>query len=132
MSPAIPVAASTPASFTFSLRKLSCNVQFRFYTDAAGSEGADYSPRGTGSRNLTATASTTSFEGSVQSPTTVFYQPFTSDIANGTFPAMPDGQWFELGLGSGAGQVTIVATPDVTPGGAVSYRVFVDADGASS
>ena len=43
-----------------------------------------------------------------------------------------DGKWYEIDLGSGMGNVTLVAAPTVTPGTATVYRIIVDAAGSSA
>lgn len=128
MSPPILVAASTAVAFTFSQRMPSVNVQVRFFTDAEGL--IELAPVGTGSRDVTATNSATAFEGQFSDPGTTL--TFTSAINGGTLSAMVDGTWYELDLGSNMGNVIIAAAPNVTPGGAVSYRIIVDTAGSSA
>jgi len=128
MSDPIAVASSDPWAFTFSNYRSSVNVQVRFYTDLAGE--TEISPRGTGSRDLTATNIAPAYAGSQTNPTSV--QKLTSDIFNGALAALPDGLWRELSLGGGLGQVTIVAAPNTTPPGALTYRIVVEAEGRSS
>lgn len=131
MSDPIPVAGATPATFKFVNFRSAVNVQVRFYTTLAAAPADQLSPRGTGSRDLTATNVSSAFSGGSTSPTEVL-RDFTSDINNGTIVAMADGRWYELALGGGMGQITLVAAANVTPGAALSYRIIVDAEGASS
>lgn len=131
MSDPIPVADATPATFKFTYFRSAVNVQVRFYTTLAAEPADQLSPRGTGSRDLTATNVSSAFSGGSTSPDEVL-RNFTSDINGGSIVAMADGRWYELGLGGGMGQITLAAAANVTPGTALSYRVIVDADGSSS
>jgi hypothetical protein len=131
MSDPIPVADETPASFKFENFRASVNVQVRFYTTLAAEPADQLSPRGTGSRDITATNVSSAFSGGTISPTSVL-RGFTSDINGGALVAAADGSWYELGLGGGMGQVTLTSAAVVTPGTALSYRLIVDAIGASS
>jgi hypothetical protein len=128
MSPPILVAASTAIKFSFSQRQASVNAQVRFYTDAAGL--VELAPLGTGSRAVTATNTATAFEGLFSSPGATLSN-FDNDINGGTITAAVDGRWYEIALGSGMGNLTLVAAPNVTPGTAVTYRIIVDAAGSS-
>ena len=128
MSDPILVAASTPWSFAFSNYRSSVSVQVRFFTDANGL--VEVGTRGTGSRDLTATSVSRAYSGRSTNPTAVL--SLVSDLSSSTISALPDGQWAELLLDGGLGQVTIVAAPNVTPGGAITYRIIVEADGYSS
>ena len=131
MSDPIPVADETPASFKFDNFRTAVNVQVRFYTTLVAAPADQLSPRGTGSRDITATNVSSAFSGGTISPTEVL-RGFTSDIDGGVLSAVPDGEWHELGLGGGMGQVTLTSAVVVTPGTALSYRLIVDAIGASS
>ena len=128
LSPPILEAASTAVRFDFSQYRLAVNVQVRYYTDAAGT--VEVTPLETGSRNITATNTSTGYEGLFRSPGVP--QTFNSNINNGTIAAAADGRWYELSLGGGLQNVTLVAAPNVPPGGAVSYRIIVDAPGDSA
>lgn len=105
------------------------NVQVRFFTDTEGM--VPLAPAGIGSRNIVATNQSVAYEGNPTRSTSRL-TAFQSAINNGTFAAAADATWYELGLGGGLGQVTITATANVTPGGAVTYRIFVESAGASS
>ena len=129
MSPPILVAASTAVEFAFSQRQASVNAQVRFYTDAAGL--VELSPLGTGSRDFTATNTSSAFQGQFSDPGTEL-RNFASNIDGGTLAAAADGKWYEIDLGSGMGNVTLVAAPNVTPGTATTYRIIVDAAGSSA
>jgi hypothetical protein len=128
ISPPILVAAATPVNFTLRNRRTSCNVQVRFYTDAAGT--VEMGTRGTGTRDLTATNSSSGYQGSFSAPTAI--GPFTSNINGGAITAMISETWYELGLGSGMGQLTLVAVANVNAPGSASYRIIVDSEGDSS
>lgn len=129
MSDPIAVADATPATFKFPNFRSSVNAQVRFYTDAGGL--TEISPRGTGSRNVVATTTSAAYSGDATRPTETIRE-FVSDIDNGTLTAAEDGKWYVLSLGSGLGQVTLAAAANVTPGTAVTYRVFVDSEGRSA
>lgn len=128
MSPPILVAASTAVFFDFAQYRLTVNAQVRFYTDAAGE--TELTPRGTGSRDITATNTSTAHQGAFSFPEAT--QTFNSDIDNGTIAAAVDGRWYELDLGGGMQNVTLTAAPNVTPVTAVTYRIVVDAPGDSA
>lgn len=128
MSGPIAVASATAYKFTFSGYQTSVNVQMKFYTDAAGETAL--APLGTGSRDITATTTTSAFQGSFRNPEPAT-QTFTSNINGGSISAAVDGRWYELALGSGMQNVTLAAAANVTPGTAVSYRIIVDASGSS-
>lgn len=130
MSDPIAVADETPATFKFQNFRTAVNVQVRFYSTLAAEPGDQLSPRGTGSRDLTVTNVSSAFSGGSISPTAVL-RDFVSDIDGGTLTGVVDGKWYELTLGGGMGQVTISAASNVD-GAAVSYRIIVDAVGASS
>lgn len=128
MSPPILVGASTAVAFTFSQRQSSVNVQVRFFTDTAGL--VELAPLGTGSRDVTATNSSSAFQGPFSNPGTTL--SFVSDINGGTLTGMVDGKWYELDLGANMGNVILVAAPNVSPGTAASYRIIVDVAGSSA
>lgn len=128
MSPPIANADATAVTFTFAQYRTSVNVQVRFYTDAAGT--AEMGTRGTGTRDVTATNTSTAYEGNFANPGTT--QPFVSDIDNGTIAAMVSEEWNEISLGGGMQNVTLVATVDVDAPGSVVYRIIVDAAGSSA
>lgn len=128
MSPPILVAASTAVKFTFSQRQLSANVQVRFFTDVDGL--ISLSPLGTGSRDITATNTSTAFQGLFSTPGTTL-ENLISNIDDGVLTAAADGMWHEILLGSGMGNITLVAVANVTPITAVTYRLIVDAAGSS-
>lgn len=127
MSPPILVAAATAVTFSFSGYRSNVNVQVRFYTDA---EGLVPLAIGTGSRDLTATNTSSAFQGSIVSPGTE--ETFVSNIDGGTLTAAVDGTWYELGLGGSMQNITLAAAANVNPGTAVSYRIFVDSPGSSA
>ena len=129
MSPPILVADATAVAFSFAQRVASVNVQVRFFTDAAGL--VSLSPVGTGSRDVVATNVASAFQGPFSFPETTL-SGFVSAIDGGSLSAMKDGTWYELGLGSGMGNVIIAAASNVTPGGAVTYRIIVDTAGSSA
>lgn len=129
MSDPIAVADATPTTFKFSNFRSSVNVQVRFYTDADGR--VELTPRGTGSRDIVATNTSAAYSGGPIRPTEVIRE-FVSDINNGSLTAAADGKWYELTLGGGMGQVTLTSAPSTTPGTAVTYRVFADAEGQSA
>jgi hypothetical protein len=127
MSPPIAVAAATAVKFTFSQYRSLVNAQVRFYTDAAGLLPLAV---GTGSRDITATNTAEAFEGPFTSPGTA--ETIVSGINGGTIVGAVDGTWYELDLGGGMQNVTLAAAANVTPGTAVSYRIFVDSPGSSA
>lgn len=127
MSAPIAVASATAYKFSFAGYQASVNVQVKFYTDAAGT--TPLAPLGTGSRDITATNTSTAFEGQFRNPTPT--QTFDSTIDDGTITGAVDGRWYEIPLGSGMQNVTLVAVANVTPGTAVSYRLIVDTQGSS-
>lgn len=128
ISPPILVAAATPVNFTFRERRTVVNVQVRFYTDAAGT--VEMGTRGTGTRDLTATNSSSGYQGAFSNPTAI--GPFTSNINNGAIVAMVSETWYELALGGGMGQLTLVAAANVDAPGSLSYRIIADSEGDSS
>ena len=129
MSPPILVADATAVVFRFSQRQATVNAQVRFFTDAAGL--VELLPVGTGSRNVTATNSASAFEGEFADPGTTLTD-FVSAIDSGTLTGMVDGTWYEFNFGSGMGNVILSAAVNVTPGGALSYRIIVDTAGSSA
>jgi hypothetical protein len=129
MSGPIAVADATPWSFQFVNFRTAVNVMVRFYTDAAGT--VDVGTLGTGSRDVTATNVSAAYQGNATRPTETM-RDIACNIYNGTVTAMPDGQWREFSLGGGLGQITIAAAANVNPGGALAYRIFVEAVGTSS
>jgi hypothetical protein len=126
MSPPIAVADATPVKFSFRMWRSSCNVQIRFYTDLAGT--AEVATRGTGQRDVTGTNTTSAYEGTFTSPTTIV-PVLVTDVPGATVANMVDGKWYSLDLGSGMGQLTLAAVADVNPGGAVTYRVIAEVEG---
>lgn len=128
MSPPILVAAATAVKFSFLQYQRSVNVQTRFYTDAAGLVPLAI---GTGARDITATNTASAYEGQFADPGTT-ESSFVSSIDGGAISAAVDGRWYELGLGGGMQNVTLTAAVNVSPGTAVSYRIFVDAPGSSA
>jgi hypothetical protein len=127
MSPPLAVADATPVNFSFRLWKSSVNVQLRFYTDADGT--VEVGTRGTGQRDVTATNTTSAYEGPFSDPALVV-PSLVSDINGGTITNMVDGKWYEIELGSGMGQLTLAAVSDVDPVGSVTYRVIAEAEGS--
>lgn len=130
VSPPIPVADDTPLDCELTIRRLSVNVQFRYYSDAAGT--LEVVPRGGGTRDLVATNRASGFVGDFRNPTAVI-APFVSDVEGGTLSTAVSERWYELNLGSGFGQLTITAAGlGADAPGAATYRIVVDADGKSS
>jgi hypothetical protein len=128
MSPPIAVGDSTEVFYEFRLRERTINVQYRFYTDTEGE--VELTPAGAGLRVVTATNTSNAFEGPFSRPVDT-QEDLESSINNGTLASAVDARWYEFFLGSGMSNVTISAAPDTTPGGAVTYRVIVDAPGSS-
>lgn len=127
MSPPIAVADATAVTFTFKHYLTSVNAQVRFYTDADGT--TQMGTRGTGTRDVTATNTSTAYEGPFTNPTPT--QEFDSDINGGTITAMVSEKWYELDLGGGMQNVTLTAVSNVDAPGSATYRIIVDAPGGS-
>ena len=121
MSPPIPVASSDAQIFQFKGLVDTCNVQVRFFSDAAGT--VEIAP-GTGSRDITATTLVSAYEGPAGRPTAVVTDVLTG-LDRGTLAAAVDGVEYALDFGAGAPNVRLVVAPNVTPGGAATYRVYV-------
>ena len=126
MSAPILVADSTAVSFPFRLQRSAVSIQVRFYTDAEGL--AEMGTRGTGTRDVTVTNTSTGYEGPFKAPVVVV-PSFVSNIDGGVLAAMVSETWYELDLGSGLGEVTVVAVPNVDAPGSLTYRIIVDAEG---
>jgi len=122
MSPPILVANSDAQVFQFKGSVATCNVQVRFFSDDAGT--VEIAP-GTGSRDITATTLVSAYEGPAGRPTAVVTDVLT-DLELGTLAAAVDGVEYALDFGSGVPNVRLVAAPNTTPGGAVTYRVYVE------
>lgn len=121
MSPPIAVAAATPIRVEFANVAPSANIQYRFYSDAAGTVAI---APGTGTRDLSLFHDASAFEGSFSSPGQTL--PFDdSSLENGTIVDAVDGMIYEADFGAGLSSITITAAAKTTPGSAVVYRVVV-------
>ena len=127
--PAIAVGSPVATRFNFNDRRLAVNVQIRYFSDAAGLATI---AGGTGSATLTATHSAVMFRGTRNAATdatlidggAVVDSTFTSAAVVGAV----DGEWQEFALGGGTSVIVVTPSVLVTPGGAVSYSIVVDAE----
>lgn len=126
MSPPIAVANADVVRYEFKTYRDSVNVQVVFYSDANGTVQI---AGGTGLRDITAENEAEAFEGQFADPGPE--QQFLSGMEKGSLLGAVDGRWYELLLGGGMQNVLLSAVANVNPGGAVTYRLIVDAPGSS-
>lgn len=129
-SPALALAATDAQSFSFASRT-SVLIQVRFYSTATGDAGSEIPAATGGSRTVTVstlTKSVVTYPVGVYDPSRLYEAVDVESAIDNQSKPCAGATWTEFEFGPGLSNCTVTATAGANPGGALSYRIWVDVE----